>query len=120
MCSRCTYIQVLTKFNSFLQQKFQVYIKPQKARIDRKQHNTIQKNLAELPRVGRQKLIYSILLQFLDRFHSNNPDKKYNRLLAIQAAPGGGKSFFLDELALLKDEDLQFLISGNSTRKNYE
>ncbi len=36
-------------------------------------------------------------------------DRLCNPLTALQAAPGGGKSFFLDEVAALKEEDLNKL-----------
>ncbi|CAJ0912634.1 9857_t:CDS:2, partial [Entrophospora sp. SA101] len=40
--------------------------------------------------------------------------KTYHRVLAIQATPGGGKSFLLDELAALKNEDFNnYLRSKN-------
>ncbi|CAB4442224.1 unnamed protein product [Rhizophagus irregularis] len=38
-------------------------------------------------------------------------DKKLHPLFAFQSAPGGGKSFFFDELASLKDKDIEFISS---------
>ncbi|CAG8442782.1 3543_t:CDS:2 [Funneliformis caledonium] len=47
---------------------------------------------------------------------ANSNDKRYNPLCALQSAPGGGKSFFLDELAALKSNDL----NGFFQQENYK
>jgi hypothetical protein len=66
-------------------------------------------NQYKFERKGQEESLYKaynfILDQYCD-FHldlTNSFDKLYFPLLAIQSAPGGGKSFFLDELASLTE-----------------
>ncbi|RHZ53390.1 hypothetical protein Glove_442g7 [Diversispora epigaea] len=66
-------------------------------------------------REGRDDAIYQTYDYIFDRHckirkrlseDKNISDKSLYPLPALQSAPGGGKSFFLDELASLKSEDL--------------
>ncbi|KAF0351281.1 hypothetical protein F8M41_015383 [Gigaspora margarita] len=66
-------------------------------------------------RKGRDDTIFQTYDYIFDRYckirkqlseNRGIGDKKLYPLLALQSTPGGGKSFFLDELASLKSEDL--------------
>ena len=47
-------------------------------------------------------------------------DKSWFPLIALQSAPGGGKSFFLDEFASFKDEDLNGFLQKNTRKEDAE
>jgi hypothetical protein len=65
-------------------------------------------------RKGRDKTLHKIYDFILDRYiriketlkqKKSLSDKSLHHALALQATPGGGKSFLLDELAAFKSED---------------
>src|ERR1043166_789956 len=47
-------------------------------------------------------------------------DRFWFPLFALQAAPGGGKSFFLDEFASFKDEDLNSFLQKDPENEHFQ
>ena len=63
------------------------------------------------PRVGREDIITEVIKNFESRwlFRKGSPipdDNKTNPVITIHGPTGGGKSFALDEIAKLEDNDL--------------
>jgi len=79
-------------------------------------------NHGKFVRKGRDKQIEMVYDCLSTRYSLrnckiNSQDRANNPLAAIHSAPGGGKSFFLDELAKLKPEDLNKLCKDEEMRK---
>jgi len=78
-------------------------------------------NRGEFVRKGRDKqmeMVYDCFsTRYRDRGKINSQDRFSNPLAAIHSVSGGGKSFFLDELANLKPEDLNKLCKDEEMRK---
>ena len=67
------------------------------------------------PRLNRDtsfKQLYKYFEERLTLLAKDPKDKKSNFLIATSAAPGMGKSFFLDEVAALSHKDISTFISG--------
>ncbi|RHZ71880.1 hypothetical protein Glove_251g26 [Diversispora epigaea] len=86
-------------------------------------------NEFKFERKGRDDAIYRTYDYIFDRYCTINKqlsegkgigDKKLFPLLVLQSAPGGGKSFFLDELASLKSEDLNRYLQLKLSNLNNE
>ncbi len=80
-------------------------------------------NEARFPRKGRNEALKIVYGEFAKRYHHRHESperaavKEFNPLVALQAAPGGGKSFFLDELCKLEEKDLSSLCEDEATRE---
>ena len=73
-------------------------------------------------RVGRDEAMkeaYKVMATRLQEraWSKDECDRRTNPLAATLATPGGGKSFFLDELAALRHDDLEKLCSDQGMRK---
>ncbi|POG73797.1 hypothetical protein GLOIN_2v1772162 [Rhizophagus irregularis DAOM 181602=DAOM 197198] len=83
-------------------------------------------NKFNFEREGRDDALYQVYDYIYDRHckisNAKSPGaKELHPLFALQSAPGGGKSFFFDELASLKDEDIsRYLEKKHSERINNE
>ena len=83
--------------------------------------DTLARNRPNWPRVGRGRNLKEcydhMAFRLRDRAAATNPNvKECNPLIALQSSPGGGKSFFLDQLARCDVEDLDNLCEDEEMR----
>jgi hypothetical protein len=80
-------------------------------------------NKPNWPRVGRDNNLKECYAHMAGRLRGResakgNPGvKEYNPLIALQSSPGGGKSFFLDQLALCDETDLRNFCEDKKMRE---
>jgi hypothetical protein len=85
---------------------------------DSRTKTNLSRNAVRFARKGRDEGLRKVYTEFAERRTCwlDSPEgaksKGNNPLLALQAAPGGGKSFFLDALANITEEDLDRLCAN--------
>ena len=83
-------------------------------RIDRQKRFLLQNNVASFKRVGREEALKISYEYFVERHYLRTTarqaaDKTINGVLVVMGSIGGGKSYFLDELAACRREDLKLM-----------
>ena len=95
----------------------------QTTRLNRNRRMLLQNNKPEWPCIGRNENLKAFYDWSTERQKQRNEsdvpaDKGNNPLFAVQCAPGGGKSFFLDKIAgCEKIEDLSVCKDENTKER---
>ncbi|PKK47022.1 hypothetical protein RhiirC2_803723 [Rhizophagus irregularis] len=94
---------------------FGIFIETKGLKDDFSKPHKLCANLNKLERKGQEESFYEAYKYILDQYFKvqlardnklDLNDRIFYPLFALQFASGGGKSYFLDEFASLKNEDL--------------